>query len=531
MDVAARRMLPEELKWVKNSWLAWQGAGFYYSRYDAPQDSSATNAASEGHKVYFHKAGTPQSEDVLVYEDKANPQRWHFVQTSADERFALLNIFDRAKGKRGTALFFRDRLKKDQGWMPIVSEVGNDLYGFIDETDGKFLLLTDRNAPNRRLVRVDPANPSEANWTEILPEEAELLSSVGTGSGKLFASYQKDVITRVYVHALDGKRENEVEMPGPGAAYGFGGNLADPAVFYTFSSFNFPPAIYRYDVASKKTTRFRAPEIPSFNADDFETKQVFYTSRDGTRVPMFITHKKGLKLDGTNPTLLYGYGGFNAITAPAFDALRIALLEQGVVYASANIRGGGEYGKAWHEAGMKLKKQNTFDDFIAAAEWLITNRYTSPQKLAIQGVSNGGLLVAAVANQRPDLFRAVIAQAGVMDMLRSRTGAGDEGEYGSLEKPDEFKAIYAYSPIHNVRGGVKYPAVLITTADQDDRVLPAHAFKYAAVLQEKQSGDSPILLRVDTNSGHWASSTAKAVEQTTDIYSFLLYTLGVKPTD
>ncbi|HLL75633.1 MAG TPA: prolyl oligopeptidase family serine peptidase [Pyrinomonadaceae bacterium] len=532
MEVATRKQLPDELNWVKVSGMSWAGDGFYYSRYDAPKDGNLMTAANEGHKVYFHKIGTPQSSDALIYEDKANPQRFHNVSTTEDQRFAILNISDRGKGKKGNALFFRDLSKNDKTWTPIVAEVGDDIYGVIDNVGDKFLLQTNRNAPNWKVVLYDPKNPAEANWKTVLPEKAEPLQGAGTGGGKLFATYLKDVTTRAYVYSLDGKLENEIQLPGLGVAGGFGGNKDDRVIFYTFSSFNFPPAIYRYDIATKKTTLFRTPTIPDFRAENFETRQVFFTSKDGTRVPMFIVHKKGIKLDGTNPTLLYGYGGFNSVTSPGFSALRLALLEQGFVYASANMRGGGEYGEKWHEAGTKLKKQNVFDDFIAAAEYLIKEKYTNPDKLAIHGVSNGGLLVGAVANQRPELFKAVIQQAGVMDMLRFHKftiGWNWIADYGSADNPEEFKALYAYSPIHNVPDGVKYPATLITTADHDDRVVPGHSFKYAAVLQEKQAGDNPVLIRIDTKSGHGASSTTKAIEQAADIYSFLMYNLGLTP--
>jgi len=402
----------------------------------------------------------------------------------------------------------------------------------IDNVGDKLLVRTDKDAPNGKLVLVDPNNPDETHWTLILPEQPEPLQSVSTAGGKIFARYLKDVASRVYVYTLDGKRENEVQLPTLGTATGFDGRRDEQFVFYTFTSFTFPPTIYRYDIATRTSTVFRAPEIPDFNPNDYETKQVFYTSKDGTRVPMFITHRKGLKLDGNNPTLLYGYGGFNITTAPNFNSLRLALLEQGFVYASANIRGGGEYGEKWHEAGTKTKKQNVFDDFIAAAEWLIANKYTSPKKLAIQGASNGGLLVGAVMNQRPELFGAAIPQVGVMDMLRFHKftiGWNWIPDYGSSEANEaEFRALYAYSPYHNIRPR-NYPATLITTADHDDRVVPAHSLKYAARLQEMQRGDAPILIRVETKSGHGASSTRKQIEEVADIYSFLMQNLGVNP--
>jgi prolyl oligopeptidase len=341
------------------------------------------------------------------------------------------------------------------------------------------------------------------------------------------------VTTHAYVYSLDGKLENEIHLPGLGSAGGFGGRNDDKFLFYSFTSFNYPPTIFKYDIATRKSSVFRTVDIPGFKAADYEVKQVFYNSKDGTRVPMFLTYKKGLNLDGNNPTVLYGYGGFNITTSPGFSALRIALLEQGVVYASANMRGGGEYGEKWHEAGTKLKKQNVFDDFIAAAEYLVAQKYTSPGKLAIHGGSNGGLLVGACSNQRPELFRAVIEQAGVMDMLRFHKftiGAAWIADYGSSEQDEaQFKALYAISPVHNTKPGTKYPATLITTADHDDRVVPAHNFKYAAALQAAQGGSNPILIRIDTKSGHGASSTTKTLEQQTDIYSFLFENLGVTP--
>jgi prolyl oligopeptidase len=532
MEVATRKTLPDVIKWAKVTGTAWQGNGFYYSRYDAPDSSTALTSKNEGHKVYYHKIGTPQSSDELVFEDKANPQRFNNVSTTEDERFAILNISDRGKGKRGNAIFFRDLSKPAKTWTPIVPEAGEFSYSVIDNVGDKFLIETNDNAPNGKVVLFDPAQPEGHKWKDVLAERPEPLEGSGTAGGKLFATYLKDVTTRAYVYDLSGKLQNEIVLPGLGSAGGLGGNNDDKAIFYTYSSFNFPPSIFRYDIASRKSTLFRAPEIPGFHASDYETKQVFYTSKDGTRVPMFLTYKKGLVLDGNNPTLLYAYGGFNITTNPSFSALRLALLEQGVVYASANIRGGGEYGEKWHSAGMKLNKQNVFDDFIAAGEWLVSNKYTSPGRLAIQGASNGGLLVGAVANQRPDLFKVVVQQAGVMDMLRFQKftiGWNWIADYGSSDNEAEFKALRAYSPIHNVHDGARYPATIITTADHDDRVVPAHSFKYAAALQAAQAGDNPILIRIDTKSGHGASNTTKQIEQTSDIYAFIFQNLGVTP--
>lgn len=532
MESDTRKVLSDKLEWVKVSSIAWQGNGFYYSRYDAPAKGSELSSRNENHKVYYHRVATPQSADTLIYEDPANPQRFHTVATTEDERFAVLSISERGKGKKGNAVFFMDVTKGDQKFIPMIGEIGDDAYGVIDNVGDKFLIETDRKAPNHRVILIDPKSPQEANWKEILPEKPEPLENASSSGGKLFVTYLKDVTTRVYVYSLTGRLENEIRLPGLGSATGFGGNHDDKFVFYSFSSFNYPGTIFKYDIASKRSTLFRSPEIPDFKPSDYETRQVFYNSKDGTRIPMFLVYRKGIKLDGTNPTLLYGYGGFNITTNPSFNSLRLALLEQGFVYASANIRGGGEYGEKWHEAGTRLKKQNVFDDFIAAAEWLIANKFTSPEKLAVQGGSNGGLLVGAVINQRPELFRAAIPQVGVMDMLRFHKftiGWNWIPDYGSSDNPDEFKALLAYSPLHNIRQGVKYPATLITTADHDDRVVPAHSFKYAATLQEKARGDNPVLIRIETKSGHGASSTTKQIEQTADIYSFLLYNLGVTP--
>jgi len=532
MEVGSRKLLADELSWLKVSGVSWQGDGFYYSRYPQPEKGRELTTKNEFQAVYFHKVGTPQSADLLIYEDKEHPQRFQNVNTTEDERFAILSISERGKGKKGNAIFYKDLSKGEKNFSPIVAEIGDISYNVIDNVGDKFLMRTDKNAPNGQVVLVDPKNPDEKNWTEVLPERTEPLQSVGTAGGKLFASWRKDVATSAYVFSLAGKLENEIKLPGLGTAGGFGGLSDDKYVFYNFTSFNFPSTIYKYDIATKQSTVFRTVDIPSFKPEQYETKQVFFNSKDGTRVPMFLVYKKGIKLDGNNPTLLYGYGGFNIVTAPNFSATRLALLEQGVIYASCNMRGGGEYGEKWHEAGTKLKKQNVFDDFIAAAEYLISQKYTSPNRLAIQGGSNGGLLVGAVSNQRPDLFKAVVEQAGVMDMLRFHKftiGWNWIADYGSAEASEaEFKAIYAYSPIHNVKPGTRYPATLITTADHDDRVVPAHNFKYAAVLQAAQGGDAPILIRVDTNSAHGASNTTKSIEQTRDIYAFLFENLGVE---
>jgi prolyl oligopeptidase len=531
LDVSTKKPLADHLTWIKNSGGSWLGEeGFFYSRYPTPEMGRELYSKNEFQTVWYHKIGTPQSEDELIYEDKENPQRFQGVGVTEDQRYAILSISERGKGKDGNALFFRDLSKNEKAFTPIVKEITNDRYGVLDDINGKFLIETNHGAPNSKVVLYDPAN---GTWKDVIPEKSEPLENSGTAGGKIFVTYLKDVASQAYVYSLDGKLENEVPLPGLGTVGGFGGRNDDKFVFYSFTSFNTPPTIFKYDIATKKSSVFRTVDIPGFNPDLYEVKRVFYPSKDGTRVPMFLTYKKGINLVGNNPALLYGYGGFNIVTNPAFNPLRIVLLEQGFVYASANMRGGGEYGEKWHEAGTKLKKQNVFDDFIAAAEYLIRERYTSSAKLAIEGASNGGLLVGAVTNQRPDLFRAVHQHAGVMDMLRYQKftiGWNWAADYGRSDANQaEFKALYAYSPVHNVKAGTRYPAILVTTADHDDRVVPAHSFKYAAALQAAQVGDNPVIIRIDTKSGHGASSTTKQLEQTADIYSFIMYNLGVTP--
>ena len=525
MKLADKTYLPETIEWVKVSGASWQGDGFYYSRYPKPE-GSALVAKNENHQVFFHEINSPQSADRLVFEDPKNPQRFHSVRTTDDERFAFLTVSDRGKGKDGNALYYMDMQAKTGKFEPIVADITDSQYGVIDNVGGDLLIETNDKAPNSKVMRYSPATQK---WTVVLPEKPEPLTSSGAAGGKLFAEYAKDVTSRVYVYDLNGKQENEIALPGIGSAGGFGGERDDKFVFYTYTSFTFPPTIYRYDIATKKSSIFRQPEV-DFKPTDYETKQVFYTSKDGTKVPMFITYRKGTKTDGTNPTILYGYGGFNISLPPAFSSLLVPFLEQGGVYAQANLRGGSEYGEKWHEQGMKGKKQNVFDDFIAAAEYLIAEKYTSSAKLAIRGGSNGGLLVGAVMNQRPDLFKVAIPQVGVMDMLRFHKftiGWNWIADYGSADNAEDFKYLYPYSPIHNIKPGLNYPATLITTADHDDRVVPAHSFKYAATLQEVYKGKNPVLIRIDTNSGHGASNTKKNIEQTADMYSFILWNMGV----
>jgi len=530
-DMATGKDLADTLKWVKVSGIAWQGNGFYYSRYPATEKGKELSSKNENHQVWYHTVGTAQSSDKLIFEDAKNPQRFHQVVTSDDERFAFLSISDRGKGLDGNALWFTDQLNNSKKFEPIIALSSNFNYKVVDNIGENLLIETNDGAQNGQLISVSSKHPEKNNWKTILAEKAEPLTSVSSVGGKLFANYLKDVTTRIYAYDYIGKLLSEVKLPALGNAGGFGGEKSDPFCFYTFSTFNFPPTIFKYDIATGKSTVFQEPKL-AFNPSDYIVEQVFFSSKDKTKVPMFVVYKKGLKKDGTHPTILYGYGGFNISSTPSFSAALIPWLEQGGIYAIANIRGGAEYGERWHQAGMKLLKQNVFDDFIAAGEFLIANQFTSKNYLAIRGGSNGGLLVGAVMNQRPDLIKVCIAQVGVMDMLRFQKftiGWNWIADYGSSDNKAEFEAQYKYSPLHNIKSGTKYPATLITTADHDDRVVPAHSFKYAATLQEKNASNNPMLIRIDTNSGHGASNTAKNIETTADIYSFIQYNMGVTP--
>ena len=532
LDLTTRKPLADKIEWVKVSGVAWRGNGFYYSRYPQPEKGKELSSANENHQVYYHRIGTPQSQDELVYEDSKNPQRFHTLSTTEDERFAVLDISDRGTGKQGNAVMVMDLSKPGSKFVPLIPEITDDSYNVLENVRGELLVFTDNEADNGRVVRINPTNPAPANWRTVIAQKSEPIDGVAASGGKLFVTYMKDVASRAYVHNLEGALENEIELPGLGSVSGFGGNMDDKFVFYNYTSFTYPTTIFRYNVSSRQSAVFRAPEIPGLDTKQYETRQVFVPSKDGAKVPMFLVHKKGLALDGNNPTLMYGYGGFNIATTPGFNSLRIALLEQGFVYASVNMRGGSEYGEAWHDAGTKTKKQNVFDDFIAAAEWLIANKYTSPAKLAAQGGSNGGLLVGAVINQRPELFRVAIPQVGVMDMLRFHKftiGWNWIADYGSSDNAEEFKALHAYSPLHNIKAGGKYPATLITTADHDDRVVPAHSFKYAATLQKAASRENPALIRIETKSGHGASNVTKQIETTADIYAFIMHNMGISP--
>jgi prolyl oligopeptidase len=531
IDLSTRQELADVVRWVKVSGIAWHGDGFFYSRYPEPgADEGEFSAVNDDHQVWYHRLGTAQADDVLVYRDTEHAQRFHIVGTTEDERYAVLSISDRGQGKDGNALRVKDLRASDASWQPLWSGF-DDQMSVLDNDGDALLVLTNRGAPNQRVVRIDPAAPDESRWITVIPELPEPLETASLAGGRIFASYLHDVTTRVRVHRYDGALEREVTLPGLGTAVGFGGEHDATHVFYTFTSFTAPATVYRYAIASGESTVYRAVALP-FDPSQFETRQIFATSKDGTRVPAFIVCKKGLVLDGNNPTLLYGYGGFNVVLPPQFSALRIGFLEQGGVYVQANLRGGGEYGEAWHQAGMKAQKQNVFDDFIAVAEWLFANGYTRSERLAIQGGSNGGLLVGAIMTQRPELARVALPAVGVMDMLRFHTftiGWNWIADYGSSEDPEGFRYLYAYSPLHNLRDGVRYPSTLITTADHDDRVVPAHSFKFAARLQAAHAGDNPVLIRVEVKSGHGASSLTKQIEETADVYAFVFDQFGVTP--
>jgi len=531
MDPLTKKDLADQVRWVKVSGISWYKNGFYYSRYPTPADTTkALSGVNENHLVYYHTLGTPQAQDKLVYSDPGNPQRFHTTSVTDDERYLILDISDRGKGADGNAFWVRDLTSKDTTWRKVVTAFDKQ-FGVIDNDGSALIVMTNYKAPNRRVVRIDPAAPAEANWKTIIPEQKEVLEGVANAGGHLFASYLKDVSSRVVEYRYDGTKVRDITLPGLGTAGFVGGERQDADIFYTFTSFTAPPTTYRLDLATGTSTVHRETKLP-FDPSAFETKQVFATSKDGTKVPMFIVAKKGIKLDGTNPTLVYGYGGFNISTLPGFSATRIAWLEQGGVYASVNMRGGGEYGEAWHEAGMKANKQNVFDDFIAAAEWLVANKYTSKEKLVMQGGSNGGLLVGAIMTQRPDLFRVALPAVGVMDMLRFQKftiGWNWIADYGSSDNPDDFKYLVKYSPLQNLKDGVSYPATLVTTADHDDRVVPAHSFKFAARLQQAHRGPNPVLIRIETTSGHGSSSLTKALEVTADQYAFSMFNLGMTP--
>lgn len=528
MDVQTKQLTADEIKWAKFSGTSWYKDGFFYGRYDEPKAGEELKQKNEFQKIYYHKLGTLQSDDKLIWEDKENPKRLFGAGVSDDEKYLFISV---SEGSSNNNILYCKNLVTD---TPIISlvEKFEARYGVIDNLDDKFLVSTNLDAPNRKVILIDSKNPTKENWRTIIPESKNVMQSVSLVGGKLFVIYLEDANSKVSVYTTEGKYLYDVKLPSVGTVNGFGGKNEEFETFYTFTSFAYPPTIFKYDVKNNKSELFRKSTV-KFDPAKYETKEIFYESKDGTKVPMFIVHKRGLKLDGSNPTLLYAYGGFNSATLPSFNVSRIPLLDNGFIYASACIRGGSEYGEEWHKGGMFEKKQNVFDDFISAGEYLINKKYTNPAKLAIQGVSNGGLLVGAVINQRPDLFRVAFPQVGVMDMLRFHKftiGWAWVSEYGSSDKADQFNYLIKYSPLHNISKGVTYPATMVTTADHDDRVFPAHSFKYAATLQEMNDGKNPTLIRIETKVGHGAgTSTSKSIELITDLYSFMFYNMGINP--
>jgi prolyl oligopeptidase len=529
MNVNDKSLLKDELHFIKFSGASWKGDdGFYYSRYPAPDEKSKLTTQNQFHKVYYHKLGTLQSEDVLIYEDKEHPLRVVNTSLSEDEHFLVIS---KSEGTSGSELWVKDMKNKSANSDFILLVKGFDTESdFIDNDGDKLLVRTNDNAPNYKVVLIDPKNPLKENWQTVIPERKELLESVGTAGGKLFLTYLQDASSRVYQTDYKGHNAQEIKLPGIGTASGFGGYKKDKEIFYSYTSFNSPNTIFRYDIPTGISTLFRKSEV-KVNTDNYETLQSFCTSNDGTKIPMFITYKKGLKLDGNNPVMLYGYGGFNIAMTPGFSISNAFFLEQGGVYVEVNLRGGSEYGEAWHKAGMLQNKQNVFDDFIAAAQFLIDKKYTNPNKLAIRGGSNGGLLIGAAMTQRPELFKVAIPQVGVLDMLRYykfTIGWAWATEYGRSDNKEDFKNLIKYSPLQNLKAGEKYPATLITTGDHDDRVVPAHSFKFAATLQADNDGTNPILIRIETKAGHGAGKpTSKQIDEAADIWAFVMYNLGM----
>ena len=529
-EIATGKELTDELKWVKSSGAAWYKDGFYYSRYEEPANGTELSAKNDFHKVWYHKLGTSQSSDELIYEDKENPLRFHVASTTEDDRYLFIYVY---QGTSGMQIMYKD-LSKPNSKLDLLFKGFEHEYSIIDNFGSSIIFSTNMGAPNNHVLTIDldnykPNYPLLKQARILIPEKKSLLESANSVGRRLILNYLQDVASHVYQYTFEGVLENEVELPAIGTATGFSGTKDDREVFFSFTSFTYPSTIYSYNIDNRRVTEFRKPAV-KFNPADYVTEQVFYPSKDGTKVPMFITYKKGLVKNGKNPTLLYAYGGFNVNQKPSFSASRIVFLENGGVFVLANIRGGGEYGDAWHKAGMRDKKQNVFDDFISAAEYLINKKYTSSSYLAIQGGSNGGLLVGAVVNQRPDLFKVAFPAVGVMDMLRFQkftVGWGWVVEYGSSDSINDFNYLIKYSPLHTITDR-KYPATMVTTADHDDRVVPAHSFKYIATLQEHQKGTAPVLIRIDVKAGHGAGKPlSKAIDETTDIYSFLFYNMGI----
>ena len=526
-DVATGELLPDHIEWAKFGGAQWCGNGFYYSAYDAPEKGKEYSSKNEVHKVYYHKIGTPQGQDVLFYQNPAHPLRFYSVSLNKEETMMFLHESGAGSGMN---LYVRDLRVPDAQFIQMTSNM--DLqYSPIETVGDNIYLLTNDGAPRGRVMVADIHKPGFKDWKELIGESKGVLEDVQFADDKLVLTYSQDASTHLYVYSLEGKELNEIKLPTVGRA-GFSGERGQKECFYSFASFTVPGTIYQYDMAQNKSTVYTEPKV-KFDLGKYTTEQVFFISKDGTHVPMFLTYRKGLKHNGKNPVLIYGYGGFNISLSPSFSSMRIPFLENGGIYVQVNLRGGSEYGEEWHVAGTKMQKQNVFDDFISAAEWLVTNSFTSKDHIAIMGGSNGGLLVGACMTQRPDLFKVCIPQVGVMDMLRYHKftiGWNWAPDYGTSEDSKEmFEYLYSYSPLHNLKKGVSYPATLVTTADHDDRVVPAHSFKFAATLQECQGGTAPVLIRIDSKAGHGGGKPlAKQLEEQADIYSFIMWNLGMK---
>lgn len=529
-DIASVTDLSDHLQWIKFSGMSWFGDGFFYSRFPQPSASDQLKGENLNNKVYFHTVGTPQEQDKLVYEDAAHPG-WSFgAGVTEDKKYLVISA---TESTSGNALYFKDLAKASNPVIKVIETFESE-FNVIDHIDGDFLVMTNFQAPNYKVIKINVKNHTQDNWKDFIPEKPDqVLKGVSLVGGKVFAQYEKDAHSMVEVYDMNGTYQYNIEFPTAGTVYGFGGEMQDTITFYTFTSFTYPAIIYKYNINKNTSELYYKTEV-DIDLEAYETKQVFYLSKDSTKVPMYIVYKKGLVLNGKNPTWLYGYGGFNISYTPSFSISNLFWLNNGGVYALANIRGGGEYGEKWHLAGTKQNKQNVFDDFICAAKYLVNEKYTSTSKLVVQGGSNGGLLIGAVINQAPEMFRVAFPQVGVMDMLRYHKftiGRYWAIDYGTSEDNQEmFNYLYGYSPLHNIREGLKYPAVMVTTADHDDRVVPAHSFKYAATLQEKYQGKNPVLIRIETRAGHGGGMpTSKRIQEVTDMYSFAFFNLGITP--
>ncbi len=527
IDLATGELTDDHIEWAKFSDASWLGDGFYYSAYDRPTEGKEFSNVNAGHKIYYHKIGTPQSDDVLFYQNPTEPKRFYDVEVNEDE--TLMYLYESGAGA-GNNLYVRDLRQKDALFIQMTNDM-DYLYSPLYDDGDRLYFFTNFGAPKGRIMTADIHQPGVNDWQELVPEQKNVLSGASVIGRQLVLTYSQDASDHAFIYGLDGKLRHEVKLPMVGSV-DFTGKEKEPECFYSFTSFTQPGTVYRYDLTANTSTLYQQPQV-KFRLQDYESRQLFFESKDGTRVPMFITYKKGMKLDGKNPVFLYGYGGFNISLGPAFSALRIPFLEKGGIYAQVNLRGGNEYGEEWHQAGTKLQKQNVFDDFISAAEYLIREGYTSKERLAIVGGSNGGLLVGACMTQRPDLFKVAIPQVGVMDMLRYHKftiGWNWASDYGTSDDSKEmFEYLKGYSPLHNLKPGTAYPATLVTTADHDDRVVPAHSFKFAATLQECHKGPNPVLIRIDTKAGHGGGKPlAKVLDEQADIYSFILYNMGLK---